>query len=108
MTNYLLDMMEKRRVSEDKIEYRNLDKDIWKAIKKAKTEWFEEEWEKIEDLEKKYDTSNYHQKFKQTQKTCMLKVGYHNSYCEQATAGRNFEKIHRGHLSGWQKPKKNA
>ena len=66
MTDEILDMMEiRRKLKDDKVGYGRLDRDIRKAIREAKNQWFLTQCREIELLEKKHDTFNLHKKVKE-------------------------------------------
>lgn len=67
ITDDILDMMDSRRKvkDRDKSTYRQINKDIRRAIREAKNKWMEERCKEIETLEHQHDSFNLHKKVKE-------------------------------------------
>lgn len=67
MTDEILNLMDQRRryKNQDEIRYNNLNKEIRRKIRDAKSLWIEGKCNEIEELERKHDSFNLHKKVKE-------------------------------------------
>uniref|UniRef100_A0A8D8ZLR6 Craniofacial development protein 2 n=1 Tax=Cacopsylla melanoneura TaxID=428564 RepID=A0A8D8ZLR6_9HEMI len=67
MTDEILNLMDQRRgyKNRDEIRYNNLNKEIRRKIREAKSLWIEGRCKEIEELERKHDSFNLHKKVKE-------------------------------------------
>ena len=66
MNDETLDLMEERRkVKNDLVKYKEMNKKVQRSCRKAKEAWWEEKCAEIEELQEKHDSFNLHKKVKE-------------------------------------------